>query len=393
MQTTEPINPLPKPEPKPEDLLDQKQDRVPKTWEEACALIRERVAFQKPRDPTILLLWGLSVQLGDLLPDTCLIHLGFSGPKSSGKTTATALATEMVLGKMIEGITLAALLRQLDLGTNAIGLDEIDAQIGRVEGLEALLRAASRRGSHYSLSVMTEKKWVTKEVNVGVPFVFNYNTEVDDALRSRALLITLAPDGSTSKIVRNLVPQDEGNRLFVFLKRLAADARQRWDEEKVKAFVTSQEFAAILDRFDTILPRDKTKAAVLLTAAHLANLDLESIIHQSTKDAEEEEDSWSLEREALRALIQNVGVRQGWIAHTEALTTVNLARQESKLYALTPRSFAGFLRACGWVKGKNWKRAMSGSERNKAVLYIDAAIIKSFDLEEKPPQTQTLDGR
>ena len=52
--------------------------------------LSHHVRFSQPWQYDLMLLWAAQPYLRSVLPDECCVNLAFSGPKSSGKTKATA---------------------------------------------------------------------------------------------------------------------------------------------------------------------------------------------------------------------------------------------------------------------------------------------------------------
>src|SRR5437773_437293 len=74
------------------------------SFEELVSELGDAVHFSRPQDPILVLLWASQSWLGpDVLPERCLAYLAFTGPKSSGKSTATEIACALAGGTMISG--------------------------------------------------------------------------------------------------------------------------------------------------------------------------------------------------------------------------------------------------------------------------------------------------
>ena len=173
--------------------------------EEGLAALQEYIVFKESWEPLACLLWACQVPLAGILPGH-IIHLSFSGAKSSGKSEATKLMGEMMGGKHLAGGTAAAFMRGF-AEYPALGIDELDENAGRLPEVEAMVRAATDRDSIYQTSVPAGKGrgWVTKDVEVGRPVVYNYRGKVDDALLSRTVNIELPRRGDTALVLRNLL--------------------------------------------------------------------------------------------------------------------------------------------------------------------------------------------
>src|SRR5439155_14863788 len=103
------------------------------------------IKFRRRDDGILCLLWAAQSWLGpDILPAEFVAYLIFTGPKSSGKTTATKLMTDIAGGVFIAGGTEAAIRDILSTNPPALGIDEIDIRIRAVPNLEGILRTGSR---------------------------------------------------------------------------------------------------------------------------------------------------------------------------------------------------------------------------------------------------------
>jgi len=72
------------------------------SFEELVSELAGAVHFSRPQDPILVLLWASQSWLGpEVLPERCLAYLAFTGPKSSGKSTATEIACALAGGTMI----------------------------------------------------------------------------------------------------------------------------------------------------------------------------------------------------------------------------------------------------------------------------------------------------
>jgi len=278
------------------------------SFEELVLELGDAVHFSRPQDPILLLLWACQSWLGpDVLPERCLAYLAFTGPKSSGKSTATEIACALAGGTMISGGSEAAIRAILDgdeTGSppRALGIDEIDVKAKQLPDLEGIFRTGNRWKAEYPIRVPKAegRGWETRRLNVGGPKVLNYRTDPEDALASRTILIEMRPHRDAEMIVRRLFDDPALERVRDSLEARAGDAKERWTSKRMEEHMTSAEFIARVERLQAQFPRGLQLGAILLAVNDALGFDAEDVISKYV--AEQREDSLQAVREILAAL-------------------------------------------------------------------------------------------
>jgi hypothetical protein len=230
-----------------------------------CAL----PCFPSAHDPHIVLMWCAQALVPDLLPACC--HLAFSGPPSSGKTTALKSVLAIVDGLLVSDASEAYITRIFDDG-RILGFDEVDEQLwAHKDGmLESILRQATDPKAMRRICEKTDDgEIVTRELRLYRPSAFTYSSGIEGALMTRTLLVRLEPDADSARIIRNLYSEKDLAALRIWLRDRADEVRQSWTTEKVEELMRSESFCRRLDKLQEGLPRDKQLAAILLATAEM----------------------------------------------------------------------------------------------------------------------------
>jgi len=230
-----------------------------------CAL----PCFPSAHDPYIVLMWCAQALVPDLLPACC--HLAFSGPPSSGKTTALKSVLAIVDGLLVSDASEAYITRVFDDG-RILGFDEVDEQLwAHKDGmLESILRQATDPKAMRRICEKTDDgEIVTRELRLYRPSAFTYSSGIEGALMTRTLLVRLEPDADSARIIRNLFSEKDLAALRIWLHDRADEVRQSWTAEKVEELMRSESFRKRVDKLEEGLPRDKQLAAILLATAEM----------------------------------------------------------------------------------------------------------------------------
>lgn len=302
------------------------------TREDARAILRRHVTFSEEWHYDIVLTWGAQGYLRSVLPDECCANLAFVGPKSSGKTTATQLAVTLAGGEMLASGTLAAMIRTFE-AARVVGIDELDSNLKKEENLEGILRVGNRWSAVYKIC-MPGAGGAQKAVDlkIGGPKVFNYRSEIEDALRTRTYVVEMPRQDDTGQIVRNLFLDSAIRPVGAWLRSLCESAVAGWTPESVKAHMLSEEFLARIRSLPASLARHRQTAAVLLAVDDILGWDLDDEISGASEAQAEDEGTNELLRDALTDLYSGRAVTLGTdvdIPLVEALQFVNLRLKES----------------------------------------------------------------
>ncbi len=288
------------------------------------------VKFPEPQDAYIVFLWCAQARVYDLLPACC--HIAFSGPPSSGKTTALKSVLAIVNGEFISDASEAYVARILDEG-RILGFDEVDEQLwAHKDGmLESILRQATDpKAKRRILEPIGEGEWSPRDLELYRPCAFTYTSEIERALTTRTLLMRLQPDADSARVVRNLFPDASLAALRIWLLDMSDEVRRSWTREKVQGYIRSEEFLERLDKLHGGLPRDRQTAAILLATAEMFSWreEVEDVVLTSLRAAAEDrttEDESLVVQELAAGLWHAPSLPEGqeWVWQDELLTRVN----------------------------------------------------------------------
>jgi hypothetical protein len=272
---------------------------VSKGLQDLAASLRELVRFRRDGDAILCLLWAAQCWLGpDVLPEKCLVYLDFVGSKSSGKTTATDLMTELVDGVFLAGGTTASLRDILAAKPKALGIDEVDIRMKQLSDLEGILRIGNKWHAFYSMRIPKENGgWDTTKQEVGGPKVMNYRYEPEDAMASRSIGVELEPHNDARMIIDGLFGNPKVAEIRDALSQLVSEAIQNWDAEKLEAHMKSDEFLERVRGLGASLPRGTQVGAVLLAIADVLDWKAEDAVRGYLSEARD--DAFQAEREIV----------------------------------------------------------------------------------------------
>ncbi len=347
--------------------------------EGALSAIKEYVSFSEPWHTRLVLLWAAQVPLAEVLPRH-LVHIAFSGPKSSGKSEAVQLVTAIAGGRYLAGGTQAAFIRAFN-EYPAVGIDEVDANIRKIPELEAMLRSASDPDSVYQTSVPGKEKgrWESLEVRVGVPVAFAYRSQVEDALLSRTINIEMPRRDDPALVLRSIIGGNPPRQAIGdWLAAAAAKRLKKWSASRVVEHMREPEFLERLEALPAVLGRQRQIGAVFLVISDVMGWDLEAAIQEALQAKREDEELYEDVKEVLRGLFQ--GRPRGYrIGLGEALSAINAQRKADGQGALSYPRFAKIRRE--WFeRGLSDKK--DSKEGGKRYLYRDEAVEKSLGLED-----------
>ncbi len=370
--------------PDPEETIRIVEEAQVLDLDGALRALGEYLSFSQAWHPRLCLLWAAHAHLQEILPNLA-IHLAFAGPKSSGKSEATKLMAELAGGRYLVGGTLAAFIRAFnDEERPLVGIDELDSNLRRLPELEAMMRAASDPEAVYLTSVPGKgRKWKSEDVRVGGPKVFNYRSQVEDALLSRTLVIEMPRQNDSGLVLTNLLDGNPPRHAVKdWLAREAEERREEWSRETVEARMRKPAFRERLDAFPTVLARQKQIAACLLIVSDVMGWDLEEAIREALQAKQAEEESYEDVREALAEVYRSNVRADGdecQVPSTEVLASVNVRRKETNLRLLSPYAFARIRRELGWQRGVNDKK--DRRRGNKVILTFDKPVREALGIE------------
>ncbi len=349
-------------------------------------VLKEHLIFTEPWQYDILILWAAQAHLREILPAECF-YLAFSGAMSSGKTTATRIATELAGGEFFGGGRLAAMIRTFhEAGekNGVVGIDEIDANNRRLQGdLEGILRIASNWDAKYKVSVPAKGgKWKPVDLEVGGPKVFNFQSDPDPALLSRAIPIEMPRKHETRVDLNNLYLE---NPVFLgreWLKGRCAEKVKGWSREKLKERIQDPKFRERVEGLKVTLGRDNQIAALCLAINDVLELGFDASI-QASMDAKREMDETNeplreLLVEFYRSLVRKDG-DQCSASVSEILAFVNPRLEDLKLHPLSTVRFSKVRRDFGFEKGRNVKK--DRTRGNKVMLTFDRTVREALGVE------------
>jgi hypothetical protein len=347
--------------------------------DELIAHLKTVIHFRRDEDYVLMILWASQGWLGPtILPRECLAYAAFVGPKSSGKTTATRIATDIAGGRMLAGGTEAAIRAILDgdasgVTPRALGIDEIDIRMKATPDLEGIFRVGNRWDAEYPIRVPKagSKGWDTRMLKIGGPKVFNYRTDPEDALASRTLVIEMKPYSDVGMIVRGLFDSPAIDKVRQVLNRRAIAAAAKWSPGKLEEHMTSASFLARVEKLNANLPRGKQLGAVLLGVADLMRFNAEAVIAQAI--AEEREDSLQAYREILSEIHDEHedeskdGVVR--LKNSDVHAWLNTRLKDRQLLPVSPREWARLRRefSIDTIKWAHGRMLLFGPATRKAL--------------------------
>lgn len=345
----------------------------------ALAAIQEYVSFSEPWHARLALLWAAQVPLAKVLPRH-LVHIAFSGPKSSGKSEAVQLVTAIAGGRYLAGGTLAAFIRAFS-EYSAVGIDEVDSNIRKLPELEAMLRSASDPDAVYQTSIPGKKgRWESLDVSVGVPVAFSYRSQLEDALLSRTINIEMPRRDDPALVLRSIIGGNPPRHAIGdWLARLAGKRLKRWSASRVDDHMRQPEFLERLTALPAALARQRQIGAVFLVISDVMGWDLERAIREAVQAKREDDELYEDVKAVLRE--QFWGKPRGYrITVQGALSAVNMQRKADGQGALSYPRFAKIRREWFERLVSDKKDSRAGGRR---FLYRDAAVEKALGLEDE----------
>ncbi len=349
-------------------------------------VLKEHLIFAESWQYDIAILWAAQAHLREILPPECF-YLAFSGATSSGKTTATRIVTELAGGEFFGGGSLAAMIRtfhEAGAKNGVVGIDEIDANNRRLRGdLEGILRIANNWDAKYKVSVPAKGgTWKPVDLEVGGPKVFNFQSDPDPALLSRAIPMEMPRKHETRVDLNNLYLE---NPVFLgreWLKSRCAEKVKDWSRQRLKEHIQDPVFLDRVEAFKSTLGRDNQIAALCLAISDVLELGFDASI-QASMDAKREMDETN---EGLRELLiefYRSQVREDGnecsAPAMEILEFINPRLEEAKLRPVSTRIWAKIRRDFGFEKGRNVKK--DRTKGNKVMHTFDKTVREALGVE------------
>jgi hypothetical protein len=349
------------------------------------------VTFSEAWHYDILLTWAAQGYLRHVMPDECCANLAFSGAKSSGKTTATQVAVILAGGEMLASGTLAAMIRTFE-AAGVVGIDELDSNLKKEENLEGILRVGNKWSAVYKICAPGPKgSQRAIDLKIGGPKVYNYRSEIEDALRTRTYVIEMPRQDDPGQVVRNLFLESAIRPIGQWLKGTCESALIGWTADSVRAHILSPAFEARVASLPGTLARHRQTAAVLLAVDDILGWNLDDEIRGASEAQAEDEGTNELLRDALVSLYTARAEPFGSdveIPLVEALQFVNSRFKQDNTPPMSAKAFASARRELGFQDRVNvLKRRTDGGRR---ILVIDAKVRFALGVGTQPV---TLDSR
>ncbi len=242
------------------------------------------------------------------------------------------------------------------------------------------------------LSDQRDGKWEVITTNIGGPKVFNFRGDIDDALRSRCMVISMPSSKDSSIIINGMfmesilapVKQWLESEVTHAISKMKQDAAalgytpQRW----VQADIETNDFRNRLECIKATLGRDRQQAAVLLEIDHIMGWKLEGSI-KNIIEGQVSEDPFETEKEIIanyyldkRRLSHNTGLDGEAIVSVGSEDLRIIINQSLKMKGsrdLTKQAFSILKREVGWQEGRNARK--SSVHRGKMMLEFDEPVI------------------
>lgn len=352
--------------------------------EEARALLARHVTFSEPWQYDLLLIWAAQGYLRTVLPDECCVNLAFVGGKSAGKTTATQVAVRLAGGEMLASGTLAAIIRTFE-SAGVVGIDELDSNLKKEELLEGILRVGNRWGAVYKVCAPGPNgSQRPVDLKIGGPKVYNYRSQVEDALGTREYRVEMPRQRDARQIVENLFLGESIEPVAGWLREASAEALKRWTPEKVEAHLRSEAFIRRVGALPAELARQAQTAAVLLAVADVLGWELDTEVRLAVESQGLDDGVEDDVRAVLASVYQERADREApdlEIPQQEILDLLNVRRGPGAL-RLTGKSFARVRREIGFRDGVNCiKDRKAGGRR---VLRFDAIVRHAIGVGPEP---------
>lgn len=351
--------------------------------EDARAVLARHLTFSEPWHYDLLLLWAAQGHLRSILPDECCVYLAFVGPKSSGKTTATQIAVQLAGGEMLASGTLAAMIRTFETA-RVVGIDELDSNAKKEENLEAILRVGNKWSAIYKICAPGPNgSQRPVDLKIGGPKVYNYRSEVEDALGTRECRIEMGRQRDARQIVENLFLAGSVESVTIWLRETCSLALFRRDARQVEDHVRSDEFVARVATLPAALARQQQTGTILLAISDLLGWGLDSVVRSSV-EAQGQDDGVDegLRDELARIYRERVSAETGdlEIPQQEVLDRLNAGRPSAP--RLTGKAFARIRRELGFRDGVNcFKNRKQGGRR---ILRFDSTVRFALGLGPEP---------
>lgn len=370
--------------------------------DDAIRILMKVLLLPSDLEYKIALLWAAHTYMREVLPPSVCLYLAFDGPKSSGKTTATKCAVALVFnGKMLASITSAALKRLCDQHAT-LGIDEVDAHAYNDQNIETVLRVGNSWEAKAELCDKVGGKWEIVETNVGGPKVFNFRGEIDDALRSRCLVIGMPSSKDINIICDSLYLDSILAPVKAWLEHLVntrltetLDEDGGWSPERVERLMRSEVFKDRVSPIEGTLGRNVQQAAILLMVSDIMNWNLDKEIKE-TIEAQLSEDVYELEKEILtdfytdRLAMAHKEQLPGnetpvlEVPASEAKEYLNSVLIEKRRKPLNNHQWGVLQRECGWQDGVNKKKV--SKRGGKHILTFDEPVLKALGVGDSKPQ-------
>jgi len=369
-------------------IMEEEEDKG-MSFEDAVELLNKVQVFQSSEDYMKQLLWAGHTHLIDLF--NVAVYLGFKGPKSSGKTTATAISVLLAKdGEMLSDTTEAYLSAVLDDG-KTLGLDEADQILGarKQTVIASLLRSGYTRGAYRGYKEWVqgdgkEKKgeWVNKRLSLFGPKVFNFKNFLESALMSRTMIIQMEPCRDSDVAINNLLQDRYVLPVKTWLSSHAKKSMEPWTKEKLEDLLDSEEFRKEVKNLPGAHGRDYQIGAILLATCKVMDWELEELIGTVLKEGKTL-DEFGVEYEVLEYLVNRVPT--DFVPTSDILRDVNSSRKTGNLRSLSPHGLGDALKDLGFRKGDNyikerasgydnpvWGIRLDKENHNRLSLYISS---------------------
>jgi len=366
---------------------------------DAIRILKMVLVLPTDLDYEMVFLWAAHTHMRSVLPPSVCLYIAFDGPKSSGKTTATKCAVQLACkGKMIASTTPAALKRLCEGGAT-LGIDEVDAHARNDENLETILRVGNSWDAKAELVERVDGKHEIVEMNVGGPKAFNFRGEIDDALRSRCLIIGMPSSKDTNIIIDSLYLESILTPIKAWLERLIAvrlseslDEEGGWSPSRVESIMRSEGFKNRVSQVEGTLGRNIQQAAILLMVSDIMNWNLDAAIKEAI-ESQPSGEQFELEKEIIAEFYlfkHSQAIDQGGeieVSASELKENLNAVLKEKNVKPLGNPQWGFLKRECGWQEGIN-ERKMS-KNRGKRFLKFDGLVLKALGLGKSCIPTST----
>ena len=267
-----------------------------------------------------------------------------------------------------------------------VGIDELDSNLKKEENLEGILRVGNKWSAVYKICMPgTGGTQKAVDLKIGGPKVFNYRSEIEDALRTRTYVVEMPRQDDSGQVVRNLFLDSAIRPVGEWLRKTCESKVSGRTSDTVKDHILSPEFVSRVRSLPGSLARHRQTAAVLLAVDDILGWNLDDEIRGASEAQADDEETNELLRDALVDLYSGRAAAHGSdveVPLVEALQFVNLRLKDSTAHPLSDKTLARARREFGFQDRVNVLKVRSAGARR--ILRFDAPARYALGIGPEP---------